>query len=128
MIDDQFIFYSDYYAFIAEAGLNRARAIHPGITTTTLVDVSTILNPPNSDVAIANMTNAFDTAYEHLWLDGQDRGPLQDAFKGLSQYILDSEGVDVNTFLTDSGIQVEPLYATLANIFGENITNSNIKS
>lgn len=127
MITEEFQFYSDYYAFAAEAGLNRARAIFPGITTTTLVDASTIINRPNSDVATANMTRAFDTAYEYLWLDGQERGSLQDAFDGLSRYVLQTEGDDINTFLTDNNLQVEPLYATLANIFGESITSSNIK-
>ena len=91
------------------------------------MDVSTIINRPNSDVAIANINRAFDTAYEYLWLDGQERGSLQDAFLALSQYVLDTEGVDVNTFLTNNGLQVESLYATLANIFGESITDSNIK-
>ena len=124
---EQFQFYSDYFAFAAEAGLERARAMFPGITTSTLVDVSTIINRPNSDSAIANMTRAFDTSYEHLWLDGQEISPLQDAFTALSQYILETEGVDVDTFLTNNGIQVEPLYATLANIFGETITSGNIK-
>lgn len=124
---EQFQFYSDYFAFAAEAGLERARAMFPGITTTTLVDVSTIINRPNSDAATANMTRAFDTAYEHLWLDGQEISTLQDAFTALSQYVLETEGVDVDTFLTNNGIQVEPLYATLANIFGETITSGNIK-
>lgn len=124
---EQFQFYSDYFAFAASAGLERARAIFPGIITTTLVDASTIINRPSSDAAIANMTHAFDTSYEYLWLDGQEISPLQDAFTALSQYILETEGVDVNTFLTNNGLQVEPLYATLANIFGETITSGNIK-
>jgi len=127
MITDKFQFYSDYYAFAAEAGINRARAIFPGITTSTLVDVSTVINRPNSDVATANMTRAFDTAYEYLWSDGQERGSLQDSFFALSRYILLTEEVDINTFLTNHILQVEPLYATLANIFGESIISGNIK-
>ena len=127
MITEQFQFYSDYYAFAVEAGLNRARAIFPGITTTTLVDSSTIINRPNADVATANMTRAFDTGYEHLWQDGQERGSLQDTFFALSRYVLDTKGVDINTFITNKSIQVESLYATLANIYGESITAGNIK-
>ena len=126
-ITDQFQFYSDYFAYAAAAGLDRARAIFPGIATSTLVDVSTIINRPNSDAAMANMTSAFDTAYEYLWLDGQERASLQDAFLALSRYILEAEGVDVDTFLTNNNLQVEPLYATLANIFGETITDNNVK-
>ncbi len=126
-VSEQFQFYSDYYAFAAEAGLERARAIFPGITTSTLVDSSTINNRPNADVATANMTRAFDTAYEYLWQDGQETGSLQDAFTALSVYVLDTKGVDIDTFLTNKSLQVEPLYATLANIFGETITDNNIK-
>jgi len=127
-ITEKFQFYSDYYAFAAEAGLNRARAVYPGITTTTLVDVSTIINRPNSNIATANMTRAFDASYEYLWRDAQNTGSLQDAFHALSRYILEAEGVDINTFITNKNIQVERLYATLANIFGESITESNRKA
>lgn len=126
-VAEQFQFYSDYYAFAAEAGLERARAIFPGIATATLVDTSTIINRPNSDVAIANINRAFDMSYEYLWLDGQERGSLQDSFLALSRYILESEGVDINTFITNKSIKVESLYATLANIYGESITSNNIK-
>lgn len=126
MITEQFQFYSDYFALVAAAGLDRARAIFPGISTSTLVDTSTIINRPNSDSATANMIRAFDTAYEYLWLDGQEKSSLQDAFTALARYVLESEGVDVETFLTDNNLQVEPLYATLANIYGESITDSNV--
>jgi hypothetical protein len=126
-VTEQFQFYSDYYAFAAEAGLNRARAVFPGIATSTLVDTSTIINRPNADVASANISRAFDTAYEYLWLDGQERGTLQDAFLSLSNYILETKGVDINTFITNKSIQVESLYATLANIYGESIVDGNIK-
>lgn len=125
-ITEQFQFYSDYFAFVAAAGLERARAIFPGIATSTFVDVSTIINRPNSDVATANMTRALDTAYEYLWLDGQEKASLGDAFFALSRYVLETEGLDVDTFLTNNNLQVEPLYATLANIFGESITDSNV--
>ncbi len=126
-MSELFQFYSDYYAYAAEAGLNRARAVFPGITTSTQVDQSTIINRPKADVTTANMTRAFDTSYEYLWQDGQNLGTMQDSFLGLSQYVLDSQGVDINTFITNQNMQVEPLYATLANIFGEDITDSNIK-
>lgn len=126
-MSELFQFYSDYYAYAAEAGLNRARAVFPGITTSTQVDQSTIINRPKADVTTANMTRAFDTSYEYLWQDGQNLGTMQDSFLGLSQYVLDSQGVDINTFITNQNMQVEPLYATLANIFGEGITDSNIK-
>lgn len=126
-VAEQFQFYSDYYAFAAEAGLNRARIVFDGIVTTTQVDSSTIINRPNADVATANMTRAFDTAYEYLWQDAQENGSLQDAFLALSRYVLESEGVDIDAFITNKSIQVESLYATLANIFGESITSSNIK-
>ena len=126
-VAEQFQFYSDYYAFAVEAGLERARAAHPGIITSTLVDTSTIINRPNTDVAIANMTRAFDMSYEYLWLDAQERGSLQDSFLALSRYVLESKGVDINTFITNENIKVESLYATLANIYGESITSNNIK-
>ena len=122
-----FLFYSDYFAFIAEAGLNRARALFPGIATSTLVDVTTIINRPQTDVATANLTRSLDTSYEYLWTDGQHIGPIRDAFEGLSAYVLEATSNDVEAFLIAKGIQVEPLYATLANIYGEKITSGNIK-
>ncbi len=122
-----FLFYSDYFAYIAESGLERARALFSGIATSTLVDFTTITNKPNVDVATNNLTQTLDTSYEYLWLDGQHLDPIRNAFDGLSAYVLQSEGVDIDTYLTDKGIQVKPLYATLANIFGETITSGNIE-
>jgi hypothetical protein len=126
-ITDNLQFYSDYLAHAAEAGLNRARSLYPGIATSTLVDQTTIINRPDSDVAMANLSRNFDTGYEYLWTDGHNISPIRDAVIGLSEYISESTGQDINTFLTEQGIQVEPLYATLANIFGEEIVNANIK-
>jgi hypothetical protein len=123
---ENFLFYSDYFAFIAEAGLNRARSLFPGIATSTLIDVTTIINRPNTDVATANLTRSLDTFYEYLWLDGQNIGPIRDAFEGLSAYVLQATGDDVEAYLIQEGIKVKPLYATLANIFGEEISDANI--
>lgn len=126
---ENFLYYADYFAIIAESGLERARALFPGIRISTLVDTSTIINRPNSDVAIANLSRSFDTSYEYLWLDGQHIEPIQDAFNGLSQYLLESTEVeDVDEYLTAKGIQVQRLYATLANIFGEDISDSNVET
>jgi len=127
MVIEQFQFYSDYYAFAAEAGLNRARVVFSGIATSRLVNIPTIINRTNADLSIANVTRAFDTSYEHLWQDGQERGSLQDAFFALSQYLLEKVGTDVNTFLTNNNLKVSSLYATLANIFGESITSDKVK-
>ncbi|MHA2279860.1 MAG: hypothetical protein ACXAC5_03160 [Promethearchaeota archaeon] len=121
------MFYSDYYAFIAEAGLNRARALFPGIAVSTLVDVTTIINRPNTDVATANLARSLDTSYEYLWLDGQHIDPIRDGFEGLSAYVLEATGDDVEAYLIQEGIKVKPLYATLANMFGEEITSGNIE-
>lgn len=122
-----FLFYADYYAYATEAGLNRARALFPGIAISRRVNIRTVINKPNSRAAETNLTQAFDTAYEHIWSDAQERGSLQDAWLALSTYILEQYGADIDTFLTENGIQVEPLYATLANIYGEEIQDSNIE-
>ncbi len=127
-IATNFLFYADYFAYIAESGLNRARAMHPGIAVSTQVDLSTILNKPSTDVATANFTRAFDTSYEYLWLDGQNIDPIRTAFEGLSQYVLKSTNQDINTFIEAQGIKVLTLYATLANIFGETIENENTRT
>lgn len=124
---NNFLFYSNYYAYALEAGINRANSILPAIAVSTRVDVTTVTNKRNVDSATANMTRAFDMGYEYLWIDAQDRSPLQDAFQGLAQYVLDENGIEVNTLLESEGIQVKPLYATLANIYGEEIEDSNIE-
>lgn len=124
---DKIQFYTDYLAYAAAGGLNRARSLYPAIATSVLVDVTTVENRANADVAMTNLSRNFDTAYEHLWSDGQALSPIRDAFLGLGKYVQDSTGQDMNTYLEEQGIQVEPLYASLANIFGEEITSGNIK-
>jgi len=125
---ENFLFYSDYFAYIAEAGLNRARELFPAIATSTQVDVTSIINRRNADVAIANMTRMLDTSYEYLWLDGQHIDPIRDAFNGLSAYILKTSGLDVNSYIEQEGITVLPLYARLANIFGETVEDENLRT
>lgn len=123
-----FLFYSDYFAYIAEAGLNRARALFPGIAVSTRVDIATIVDQPNSDIAIANMTRSFDTSYENIWTDANALGPIQAAFEGLSAYLLVATGLDVNSYLVAHGITVFPLYASLSSAFSEDIEEANIRS
>ena len=125
---EEFLFYSSYFSYAAEAGLERARSLYPAIATSASINTLTIVNRPATDVAIANITRSFDTAYEHLWHDGQTTSAFGDAFAGLAEYILESTGKDINTFLEDEGIQVNARYATLANIFGQEIESANIES
>ena len=127
-INENFQFYSDYYAFIAEAGLNRARALYPAIAISSRIDITTIPIRPIADIAKANLTRNFDLAYESVWQEGYSISSFQGAFNSLSKYILESTGQDIDTFLSTQGIKVESTYATLANIFGEEIENSNRKS
>ena len=122
-----FLFYADYFAHIADSGLNRARALFPGIEASLRTDLTTIVNKNNTNVQ-SILTRKLDTAYEYLWLDGQNLNQIRDAFNGLSKYVLESTGSDVETFLTQNGITVKSTYATLANIFGENISESNISA
>lgn len=123
------IFYSDYFAFVAEAGLNRARAIAPAITTTVFTDPSTITIPVNADVAVTNLSNILDSSYEWYWRDGQNLTPMRQAFIGLSDYIRKKSGLSINAYITQEGIQVEAIYAEIHNILdATSIDSGNIKS
>lgn len=126
-LTDNFPFYSDYFAFIAESGLNRAIVLFPSIATSTIVDPRTIDLPENSVAARRNFSRALDLAYESIWLDGQSLPPIRKAFDGLAAWVLADSGQTVDDFLTIEGIQVEPLYATLSAIFDQTIQSSNIK-
>ena len=97
-VAEDVLFYADYFSYAVEAGINRATTLFPGIEISTLTDISTIINRPNSDVAIANFTRMFDTSYEHLWLDGLHLDPIRDAINGLSKYIEKDTTKDVNIF------------------------------
>lgn len=127
--NENFIFYSDYYAFAADAGLNRARAISQGFTLPGLLDKTSVDIPETVDEMITDLGRTFDLAYEFLWSEGQSKNVLRTSFQALSKYILEAESKNIETFLTDENIKVEQLYATLANIFAsESITTGNIKT
>jgi len=128
MTDEKMIFYSDYFAYIAEAGLNRSRAIFPAIATSVSADTSTIVNPVNADSAIKNLSNKLETSYEWFWSDAQNTTPMQRSFIGLSEYIRKKSGLEVEDYLTQEGIQVESTYAQIHNIFEEtDISTGNVK-
>lgn len=123
------IYYSDYFAFAAEAGLNRARAIAPAITTSVLANLSTIAVPVNAESATKNLSRSLDTSYEWYWQDGQNLTPMQKSFDGLSEYITRKSGLTVDAYITQEGIQVEPIYAQIHDIFSAtDITEGNIKT
>ncbi len=123
------IFYSDYFAIVAEAGLNRARAIAPAITTSTLADFTTIVLPVNAKVATKNLSRILDTSYEWFWRDGQSLTSMQQSFIGLSEYIKKKTGLTIEAYITQEGIQVEPVYARIHDIFSEtDISSGNIKT
>jgi hypothetical protein len=125
---DVFLYYADYFAYAVEAGLNRARALFPSIEVSTRVDVNTIVDRPNSDLAIANATRSFDTTYENIWTDATALAPIQKAFEGLADYVLVATGLDINSYLEAHGIKVFPLYASLSSVFGEEIEGTNVRS
>ncbi len=127
-VPENMIYYSDYFAHAASAGLNRARALAPAIATSVSVDVSTIVLPVNADVAVKNFSRLLDIGYEWLWQDGQSLTSLQKSFMGLAEYIRIKTSQEVEDYLTAESIQVEPTYATIHNILSEtDITEGNIK-
>ncbi len=126
---ESFLFYSDYYAFAAEAGLDRARAISQGFALPNLLDKTSVDIPQTVDETIADLGRTFDLAYEFLWSEAQSKNVLRSSFQALSAYVLEVESKDINTFLTDENIKVDKFYAKLANIFAsESITTENIKT
>jgi len=124
---NNFLFYADYFVYIAESGLERAKSLNSGIGVISSVNIHTMKNKGNSDIAKKQMIQMLDTSYEYLWLDGQNIDPIRDAFVALSKYVLEETGLTVNQYLTSEGIKVKPLYATLSNIFDKTISSSNIE-
>lgn len=129
-VNENFIFYADYYAFAARAGLRRSQMLTNGFTPSISADPATVVLPVNFDVAKNNLSRAFDLAYESLFQDAQSLTAMQRAFTSLAAYILSKENTNVNTFITNEGIKVFSTYAQIHNIVSdttEAISSSNIK-
>ena len=120
------LFYTNYFAYIAESGLNRARYLFPGIQLSLLADPLTIANANNAVVSRSHLSRAFITSYEYLWVEGHDESPVSDAVLGLSNYILQSTGLNMDEFLTSRTITVSLLYARLSEVSGIPISDGNI--
>lgn len=118
--------YTDYFAMIAESGLERARKLFPGLALSVNIDIAKIPNTINAVQARTNLSNSLDSAYENLWQDGSQLVPMQDAFVALSNHILTKTGTDIDQYLTNEGITVKPIYARISSIIGETISTSNI--
>ncbi len=124
-----FTFYSDYYAFIARAGIDSAQSLFRSIEAIQKIDITTFDRFENAQANRDDFDFNIRTSYEEVFTSMISTVPMETSFTALSRHIRQIEGyADVNAFVEFFGIRVLPTYAALSNIFGETIEAANIRN
>ena len=122
-----FIFYADYYATTAIAGIRRAQEIFEAINPALRVNTSTFDVFDSADLSTGNLINTIRLAYDTTFTEASSLQPMASAFTELAAHIKKWTGGTVNQFLTSEGIEVAPIYARISGLLGEPISNSNTR-
>lgn len=125
---ERFLYYSDYYAYIARAGRECASSLFETISTAQRIDITTFNVFEDALSARDNLNFSLQTSYETVFSNVYQTSSMQVAFDALAKYVVKTEGYpSVNDLLTTLGIRVLPAYASLSNIFGQTIDTGNIR-
>ena len=126
MIENSFSFYADYYAYIAESGLNCAQSLFKAIDPIQRIDLLTFDLFEDAQSARDDFNFAIQTSYETVFSNVHQTASMETAFNALANYVKRNHA-SVDDFLSSFGIQVLPVYASISNVLGESISSNNIK-
>ena len=125
--DERFIFYADYFAMAAEAGLESARSIFNAYTAAVLVNFNTVTNRQTAAKDRNDLAMTLRTTYDLVLINAVALQPMREAFVFLAAHIKRFTGNNIDDYLTAQGIQVDRTYANIANITGEIVSETNIR-
>ena len=127
MSNDQFEYYSDYFAFAAISGIKSARSIIDAVSAALAVNQSSYTVFEEAFQAKNNLVTNLQSSYEQVYINAQSLGPMAGSFEQLAKHVKNFTGGTLDEYLTDQGIQVEQIYANIAGLTGDSISSSNIK-
>lgn len=122
-----YIYYSDYYAIAARAGIERSKAVFEVINPALRIDSSTFDLFDSADLSINNLINTIRTSYNISFIESRSLEPMSDAFNGLANHIKKWVGGTLDQFLTAEGIEVDAVYARISGRLGETISSGNTR-
>lgn len=117
---------SDNLAEIARSGIESAKSLFKSIQYIQNVDLSTILNKEGSIVFQNEFNVILRNSYEIIFTSGYSLRPMEDMFNQLSKYITENYS-NINDYLSENNIQVDPTYALISSSIGINIYENNIR-
>lgn len=124
---DQFVYYADYFALLAKAGVQSSQALYKSIAVVKAIDPSTFVNFDTGVAAQGELKLSLRTAYERIFSNMTSTHPLQGPFMALSEYIRVKSGGSVDEYLTEHKETVMPTYASISTLFDEPISEENVE-
>ena len=126
-MDSIFVYYADYFAWLAQSGLQSAQALYRAIAVIKAVNQTTFTNFTNAVNSQGELKFTLRSAYEQIYSNMLSTDPLQGPFTVLSEYIKEKSGLSVDEYLTEQGLKVIPTYAAISALFNEPISPENVE-
>ncbi len=124
---DEFIYYTDYFAKAALAGITSSRKILEAVNYAKTINITTFEEHRDAIVSRNALATSLQTAYQYSYAFTSSTAVMKDSFNELSKWVLESSGAaSINDYLEDNSIQVNSTYAKLSAGFGEPIEDDNI--
>lgn len=124
--NNRFLFYADYLALLAEAGIERSRSAFKAIDAAVRVSVSSFDVKTEADLSKNNLLNTVRTAYNTMYNESNSIDSMSSSFRKLAEHIKYWTGQDIDDYLTSEGITVDSTYANISGLLNNPISNNNI--
>lgn len=123
---ERFLEYADYFALIADSGINSAKSIFGTISIVINVNTATYENRDNAISVRNSLAIDLQSSYEQISTSAVSLEPMRDAFRELSDHILFHTVDTVDNYLTNNSLKVKSTYARINRLStGETISAEN---
>lgn len=127
MSDDDYTWYADYFTYTALSGWDSASPLARAAIYPLSVNPLTFAIYTDAIRARNTLVNELQSSYEIIFSEAVGLQYMRQAFIDLSNHIRYWTGKNTDQYLSDSGIQVFPAYASIMTALGQPIDESNVK-
>ena len=125
--NNRFLFYADYLALLAEAGIEKSRSAFKSINAAARVSVSSFDIKTEVDLSKNNLLNTVRTAYETMFNEANSIDAMSGSFRRLAEHIKFWTSQDIDAYLTSEGITVSSVYANISGLLNNPVSSDNIR-
>ena len=124
---EKVLFYTDYIAYAAEAGVRSSQSLFKSLEPLKLVRPASFSWHEDAMANRNQLLSTLQNSYETIFSGGFDREAFRKTYEELSGYIKKVAGTTINDYLTNNGIKVHATFASISRVFGHTIDSGNIR-